>query len=136
MKTSGLGLFALINVKPYDILAFYNGFRFTGDEEKELFYKKCRKDPHTLGLLGKTCDEYQVQTNTGEFLNISPKSIDLNVYNATFAHMANQKDEEFSNANFGFLDHPRFGPILCIFATKTIKTNEEIFVDYRHEVQY
>ena len=128
-----LGLYTIRNVDRYEILSFYNGFRFVGKQEKDVFNEKCQKDPKALGLLEKPCIEYQLRSITGEFLNISPKSINLNLYNATFAHMANHRDGKFSNANFGFLEHPRFGPILCIFATKSINANEEIFVDYRYD---
>ena len=76
MKTI-LGLFTARDVKTFDILSFYNGYRFTGEYEKELFNKQCQKQPHLLGLLGNTCNEYQVQSNNGDFLNVSPKSIDI-----------------------------------------------------------
>ena len=34
------------------------------------------------------------------------------------------------NANFGFAIHPRYGPIMTVYAVRDIKRDEEIYVDY------
>ena len=51
-------------------------------------------------------------------------------YNATSGHKFNNKFPPFTNAIFGAIEHPRFGAIVSIVASKFISTGEEIYVNY------
>ena len=120
------------NIKRYEILSFYNGYRFFGTDERKIFIDKCKRDIKMLEAFDIGCNGYQFQSSAEEYFNISPKSIDLSLYNATLAHVASHTHGNQNNANFGFLDHPRFGPIMCLFANEPIKANEKILIDYRY----
>ena len=59
---------------------------------------------------------------------------DLNVYNATLTHKINNKFHPFTNAEFGLMDHPRFGSIVTAIALKDIDVGTELFLDYSYDV--
>ena len=58
---------------------------------------------------------------------------DLNLYNATLAHKINNAFWPKKNAEFGSVEHPRFGLIPCVKTIKNIKKGEEIFLDYGYD---
>ena len=59
---------------------------------------------------------------------------DLKVYNATLTHKINNKFRPFTNAEFGLMDHPRFGSIVTAIALKDINVGTELFLDYSYDV--
>ena len=82
----------------------------------------------------KKCFKYKIGATTGELLNIPPWLDDIQVYNATLAHKVNNKFPPFTNCVFGAMEHPRFGAIVTVTATKFIKAGEEIYVNYGYAV--
>lgn len=55
---------------------------------------------------------------------------DVDIYNATLGHKTNNNFAPNTNAEIGDIDHPRFGPIKMVYATKSISKGEEIFFNY------
>ena len=115
---AGLGLFANRDVSENEILSYYNGFHYA----------------HIQQCLNKECFKNKIGNyNAGEILDIPPVWDDLNLYNATLGHKVNHKFCPMTNAKFGFTEHPRFGAIISVYATKNIKHGQEIFVDYGYK---
>ena len=89
----------------------------------------CLKKAKGSSLLDKerSCFTYKINSESGELLNIPPW---FDEYNATSGHKFNNKFPPFTNAIFGAIEHPRFGAIVSIVASKFISTGEEIYVNY------
>lgn len=67
-------------------------------------------------------------------LDIPPWYHDRKSYNASLGHMVNNRFAPFTNAKFGAMEHPRFGPIETVVATRHIEKGEEFFIDYGYKV--
>ena len=69
--------------------------------------------------------------DTDTDIDIPPEYWNIEKYRATLGHKVNHSFKK-ANTVYGRAIHPRFGPILTVFATKDIKKGEEILVDYEY----
>jgi len=120
ISKAGEGLFAGTKFEPGDLIAIYNGIRFSEMEHR--LNKESRRSPYTIHGW-----EDQV-------LDIPKKYQSREHYVASLAHKANHSKKP--NGEFSLCYHPRFGEVVCIFATKSIQENQEIFVDYGYIDKY
>ena len=129
VPNAGQGLFAVREIQPDEVIAFYNGLHFAGKGEVDAHDSDCLKKAKGSSLLDKerSCFTYKIYSESGELLNIPPWFSD---YDATSGHKVNNKFPPFTNAIFGAIEHPRFGAIVSIVASKFINTGEEIYVNY------
>ena len=71
VPNAGLGLFAVRNIKKGEVLSFYNGFRFVGNEKITLHHEKCIKDVEvgeTIEIRTMKCLKNRVTAYRGELL--------------------------------------------------------------------
>ena len=73
-------------------------------------------------MVKKACFKNKLHSLFGSMLDIPPWWDFRSYYNATLAHMINNRFEPFINSKFGAMEHPRFGwvsskPFLihCVF---------------------
>ena len=114
IQNAGEGLFLRQNAAAGDLVAIYNGVRMSEHESK------LRKEDRR--------SHYRVFGRNGEIMNIPANLQSTETYRASLAHKANHVKD--ANAEFGPLDHPRFGEIIGVFMIKDGKAGEEIYVDY------
>jgi hypothetical protein len=139
IPNSGHGLFAKRNISHSEVIAFYNGMQFVNEEEDihdiQCFSQFSDLPPDKVDIdVKRKCHKYKISSHLGALINIPPEWDDINLYNATLAHKVNNKFEPFTNADFSFMEHPRFGVMVSIFAIKNITAGEEIFLDYTYAV--
>ena len=129
VPNAGQGLFAVREIQPDEVIAFYNGLHFAGKGEVDAHDSDCLEKAKGSSLLDKerTCFTYKIYSESGELLNIPPWFSD---YDVTSGHKVNNKFPPFTNAIFGAIEHPRFGAIVSIVASKFINIGEEIYVNY------
>jgi hypothetical protein len=131
IPNAGHGLFAKRNISPNEVVAFYTGMQFTKDEELD-YDKTCKANNGGDLMARQKCHKYKIMTYMGAMIIIPPEWDDLNLYNATLGHKVNNKFAPEINANFGQMEHPRFGAIVMVYATKIITEGEEILLDYEY----
>lgn len=133
---SGQGIFAVRDIEADEVIAIYNGFHFAGKSEVEAHEEDCqnRTEGETAFEKQTKCFKYKIGTVSGELLNIPPWLDDIQLYNATSAHKVNNKFPPFTNSVFGAMEHPRFGAIVTVAATKHIPAGDEIYVNYGYAV--
>ena len=138
IPNAGQGLFAKRTIEENELVAFYNGLRIPAAQFQK-HIQKCiediQGDDQTNLEKEQKCHKNALSTlhliaNPKEVFNVPPFWNDLNRYNATLAHYANNKLEPETNVKLGVIDHPRFGTITCLMAERTIEKGEEIFLDY------
>ena len=138
IPNAGQGLFAKRIIGDNEIVAFYNGLRIPATQFQQ-HIKKCiediQEDNQTNLEKEQKCHKNALSTlhliaNPQEVFNVPPFWNDLNRYNATLAHYANNKLGPEANVKLGVIDHPRFGTITCLVSERTIEEGEEIFLDY------
>ena len=66
--------------------------------------------PDELAVRRK-CFKNKLHSHFGPMLDIPPWWDLRKFYNASLAHMINNKFDPFTNTHFGATEHPRFGPI-------------------------
>jgi hypothetical protein len=115
LPNAGEGLFAKTRFNAGDIISFYNGVRYTKSEQ----IQKC----------GEPSSRYSVGSWEDETIDIPKKSQSRQFYIATLGHKAND-NRGYPNAFYQACDHPRFGEITCVMASRNIQENEEIFAEY------
>ena len=57
------------------------------------------------------CFKNLLSCRFGYMMDIPPWYHDIKSYNASLGHMINNRFPPFTNAKFGGMEHPRFGPI-------------------------
>ena len=134
IPNAGQGIFARRNIKPGEIVAFYNGLHFAGKCEEEEHERYCLQnvEGNIEGEKAQKCFKNKIKSQaTGELIDIPPWLSDVyQHYNATLAHKVNHNFPTFTNAKFGTVEHPRFGAIVIVIGTKFIGESEEIFANY------
>ena len=72
-----------------------------------------------------------IELNDDITIDVPPQFTSIVDYRSSLGHKANLKlDEDEVNAEFGEMNHPRFGLVRCIRSTRDIEPGEEIYVDY------
>merc|ERR1719215_1137983 len=117
MKNAGEGLFTKTPLKKGDLVAAYNGFKISIDEVRQI--KELRTSRYIVGswdnFLIDVPKVYRSTTN----------------YVASLGHKANGPNNgDPYNAQFSECDHPRFGEITCVIASRDIEPYEEILSFY------
>ena len=77
---------------------------------------------------------YKIHGWRNEIINIPKYSQITTRYSATLGHKANH--EKIVNAEFRFIEHPRFGEIVGLFMVKNAVAGEEVVVDYGYIEKY
>ena len=75
---------------------------------------------------GEVVSYYSGYPKTGNLEN----DLDSEQYRGTLGHKANNNFAPYANSALGETDHPTYGKIKTILATKDISKGEEIFYDY------
>lgn len=114
IENAGEGLFLRRDVSHGDLAAFYNGVRMTENEAR------ARKEDRR--------SKYRIHGWNNEILNIPKISQLIDNYSATLGHKANHAKE--ATAEYRYIEHPRFGPIVGLFMLQDAVAGQEILVDY------
>jgi len=120
LANAGFGLFARRDFVAGDLLSFYNGVRLSDHESR--LRKEHRRSTYRIQGWGDT------------ILDIPKVYTNLRNYTATLGHKINHSKK--NNAEFSLYKHPRFGEIIGVYATKTIKAGMEVFVNYGYIEKY
>jgi len=125
---SGEGLFARRHLPAGVVVTWYNGTRERGSRSER---RRWDMNSNTIALI----DDDPTQ-RTGIDIDVAPKWSFTSTYKASLAHKCNHSfDETQRNAMYDMALHPRFGLIKCIRTTKSIKPNEELYVDYGYALR-
>ena len=86
-------------------------------------------------MVKKACFKNKLHSLFGDMLDIPPWWDFRSYYNATLAHMINNRFEPFINSKFGAMEHPRFGwvsskPFLihCVFSSFQLSSRNFDFI--------
>ena len=86
-------------------------------------------------MVKKACFKNKLHSLFGDMLDIPPWWDFRSYYNATLAHMINNRFEPFINSKFGAMEHPRFGwvsskPFLihCVFSSFQLSSRNFVFI--------
>jgi len=125
MKLSD-GLFAKRILSHFTLVAVYAGTRLNKIEHDKMFAPK--------NLTGEISDDLQKNLITLDdeiTLDIPPKFSNIVDYRSSLGHKVNHNfSSRKVNAEFGLMNHPRFGLVRCVRSTRAIGVGEEIFVNY------
>ena len=78
--------------------------------------------------------QYKIQGWNNQILNIPTDFQKIGKYSATLGHKANHARN--GNAEFHFINHPRFGEIVGVFMTENAAAGDEVLVDYGYIEKY
>jgi len=117
------GLFAKLDLPPFTIISFYSGIK-QSDHVTESRQWIDNANVMTLSEID------------GIDIDVPSPFDQLKRYNASLGHKCNHTfDKDEQNARYSHFFHPRFGHIKCIETIKTVKENDEIFVDYGYDLK-
>lgn len=119
---AGEGLFASRDLKPGDLIAFFNGVRKR---------RVIRAMPSSVN--SEDWSDYSITLNKDISLDIPKPMRSIDKYKATLAHKACHSFEP--NSAFRRFFHPRFGLIMSIVALECIQKDQEILVHYRYPIK-
>ena len=130
------GLFALKSFKKGDLVSYFNGIKTT---EAKMFHDQMTDEEtehasayyYGLGAYGPKI--YKVPKNIE--LDMPDPYRSVAVYRSTLGHKVNHKFDVDANVEFDYVDHPVFGVIVCLIATKDIDDDEELFANYNYGVE-
>ena len=120
------GLFAKRIVPHFTLVAVYAGTRLNKIEHDTIFSSSNITDEMSEDLQKNliTLDDHIT-------IDVPPKYSRIVDYRSSLGHKVNHNFESKKvNAEFGLMEHPRFGIVRCIRSTRSIGVGEEIFVDY------
>ena len=123
------GIFAKRHIPSFRLVAVYAGVLLSDSECQDIFENvsiEMHEDLH----------KNQIELNDDLTIDVPPYYSDIINYRGSLGHKVNNKlDEDEINAEFGNMNHPRFGLIICIRSIRVIEPGEEIFVDYGYGVE-
>lgn len=114
LENAGEGIFLRRDLVIGDLAALYNGVRMTESDAR------IRKEDRR--------SQYRIHGWKSEILNIPQDSQDIKKYSATVGHKANHAKK--ANAEFRYMEHPRFGEIVGIYMIEDAVAGQEVVVDY------
>ena len=118
------GIFVKRRIPRFRLVAVYAGLRMT-HSEYDANYDDTPDESHDdvhKNLIGLN-DDFTI--------DVPPQLTSIVDYRSSLGHKANHKfDENEINAEFGKMNHPRFGLVKCIRSTRDIEPGEEIYVHY------
>ena len=114
---AGEGLFAKRLIPSGSLVALFNGVR-----QRDPIYSKNMPE----------FSDYRIALDRVVSLDIPEKSKNLINYRATVGHKTCHSFKP--NSTFSEINHPRFGKIMSVVATKDIPSHEEILVTYGYRI--
>ena len=118
------GIFAKRKIPKDRLVAVYSGLLLDNVKYQNIF-KNVTFD--TYADVHKNVIEF----NDSFTMDVPPNYSDIIDYRSSLAHKVNFKWKESDiNGEFAYMNHPRFGSVLCILSTRDIGVGEEIYVDY------
>ena len=120
------GLFAKRVLPHFALVAVYAGTRLNKQEHDKIFSPKNITDE-----MYEDMQKNLITLDDDITIDIPPKYSNIVDYRSSLGHKVNHNfvDKEV-NAEFGLMNHPRFGLVRCIRSTRAIGAGEEIFVNY------
>jgi histone-lysine N-methyltransferase SETD7 len=130
----GEGAFALKDFTAGQVVALYNGLRYT-PEQRQTHQAMCHNNVSLKAEERRACTKYQIELDSlpGHYIDLPPWLDGDQHYSATSGHKVNCAFGERANAAFYELEHPRFGLILSIMTTKPVAKGQEFFIDYGYK---
>jgi len=119
---AGEGLYALRHLDPGDLVCLFNGNKITKSNNR-----KC------IRFGDEEWSDFRLTLDKSTDLDIPEESQNTEHYSATLGHKACHSFWG-KNAMFYEFEHPRFGAIMSIIATKHIHKDEEILVSYNYNL--
>ena len=116
-KFAGEGLFAKRLIEAGSLIALFNGVR-----QRDPIYSKNMPE----------FSDYRIALDRIVSLDIPEKCKSLQNYRATLGHKTCHSFKP--NSSFAEINHPRFGRIMSIVASRNILCNEEILVSYGYRI--
>jgi len=120
LAKAGEGLFLRKDLKIGDLAALYNGVRMSETEAR--LRKEDRRSP------------YRIHGWRNDILNIPKVAQNTQNYTATLGHKANHAKK--ANAEYRYVQHPRFGEIVGLFMIEDAVAGQEVLVDYGYIEKY
>ena len=120
------GLFAKHILPHFSLVAVYAGTRLNKQKHDQIFAPKNITDE-----MSEDMQKNLITLDDDITIDIPPRYSSIIDYRSSLGHKVNHNfvDKEV-NAEFGLMNHPRFGLVRCIRSTRAINVGEEIFVDY------
>ncbi len=103
--------------------------------EYQLHQQQCHWNMSLSAETRRLCTKFQIglETMEGGMLSIPPEVDGAEFYSATSGHKANCGFGDQINAVYTEFEHPRFGLIIRLVATRDIDAGEEILLDYGYK---
>ena len=121
---SGDGLFARRPFTAGQLVSYYSGV------VRDIDALRDDEDDSYVASFG----EYVPGFHDDIVIDVPARYRNLTTFRTTLAHKANTKACGELNGEFDLVDHPFFGAIMGIVATRAISKGEEIFSDYNYEL--
>ncbi|QQP56312.1 Histonelysine Nmethyltransferase SETD7like [Caligus rogercresseyi] len=129
IPNSGNGLYARRAFKKHEVVAWYSG-KLYGFEETQAWDAACRFNSSLSKKAIDQCYKYRISTYHGALIDIPKEYDDDSQFRATLGHKINNGFGKEVNTAFHQSEHPRFGNIVNILATRPIVAGEELLVNY------
>ncbi|XP_059084451.1 uncharacterized protein LOC131881575 [Tigriopus californicus] len=131
----GEGVFAVRDVPSDQIFCLYSGFIYRNREEKELFAAQYTMNESLSADMRRHGTKYSIIVLYSLAQLQIPWEVDQpESWHPTMGAKINADfPERHQNAVFDGFEHPRFGLIVAVRATKDIRQGQEILVDYGYQ---
>ena len=120
------GLFAKRVLPHFTLVAVYAGTRLNKIEHDKIFAPK-----NITEEMSEDMQKNLITLDDDITIDVPPKYSNIVDYRSSLGHKVNHNFvDKMVNAEFGLMNHPRFGLVRCIRSTRAIGVGEEIFVNY------
>ena len=131
MSGAGQGVFLKREARPNTVLAFYNGLRLPPEADEDDWEKCSYRIFLNKPLTTSEPAEAEAEADC-DILDIPEEMRSLDRYCATVAHKVNHSFQPCGE--FRAFQHPQYGDIKCVVATKLLPAGSELTVDYKYSL--